>query len=977
MQTSQQKMTSHLYMTSFFEFLPKYSVDGDMTLHLVFPKSDKSAELHIQKYISQGSWIYLTLTMPLSRDIIDIIGDDENGVVKNENFDPRFSIPVHDIDLDDLSLQFLVTPVRVHKTRTTVDELMSLHRTSVDNLVKIDLRSATVTVVSKTKLKALATNGMDTMLSTTDSEFTRNPFKLVHVDEAKGHVILKPPVSNPFAVAKFTIVRTSNLSPSNIAGALQSWKGCGHECFVWAGGDDPTKRATGFIELVGKRDMPVGAKMLKRMGDDGFVPRGKRVRLQRHEGVEDFTEASLIKGPMVNFQTVSLDTRTFLTSMVAYPQFLKPSDLPPHIGVFRQESKFYNASQLSSGVACGTFYFRMPQTEMYLPIDTSKTVVYNDKVVALMDVLFKLGEEPRNAGVMRFWTFLDVLQRGNADAIDKGTTPSEGFGVMPLGKTLPISIEKRLLHVAKTGRLATTNPKLNCQTWWDVVIYIYMRFTVPTSLRSPLARFFYAQPPPATMFVFCKDGTWYTQRTTKLTKDMTSGWGASLGDLKGQLGAGVAVGVVTPPGPRFTDDQVSLFMWMAETTGKRPIMIGTKHFHNIVRYDCTTQETWEFLETHSRRLVDIPTNVGQLDTSMCEKYHPSGHVDMDLCYVFEALGIETVVCTSPFWPQETPFTEILDVRPRGDYEHLVWTGPQSRRQVFDLEAKVTKCLEDFRVKDAMKLMKGATHKVDIISRHGIGVDLQKTIIKDFYMSLLPTITNPEKLIALEQLKFPDGSAVVPPIPLKRLLFFNKPLLRKLLNMRAANGSYVIGMKQRLNLFVDASFDEDISTLLTWQREDNLPIVPFTLDMIATMTLAMVHLPDLKSLEYLLTLKNKDGSFMAYHSGQFLIKKSEFNPSVLKCLLAIRRDGKPLVNLHKEGYDLLTKAIFPAHSAFSALILLHQYDKDGTPTIKLSSDDIAHLIALVESTSLNENPDINADLKKQIIAALQAERRVLL
>jgi len=39
--------------------------------------------------------------------------------------------------------------------------------------------------------------------------------------------------------------------------------------------------------------------------------------------------------------------------------------------------------------------------------------------------------------------------------------------------------------------------------------------------------------------------------------------------------------------------------------------------------------------------------------------------------------------------------------------------------------------------------------------------------------------------------------------------------------------------------------------------------------------------------------------------------------------------------------------------------------------------IEYLIDIVKSTSLHENPDINADLKKQIIDALQAERRVLL
>lgn len=968
MKRLEEKILGRIYIATYFPFHYSHdTVAGDFRLHMHF--NSASREIDAKRCQVQGASLRITprdpsvakeqlqLTSPLTPIYLTL----------GPSPDSKRIAVLHCVRTGSRGFEFTIEQQAVfHKTPITIDVLMnSSKRAGTTNVACIDIQpakvsgglargngTATITIVSQDKERLIVAKNPAIGFLKKSSPFTRNPFKLVGVDDDNHYVLLKPPVPNPLFIVGFPIVSDKHIAVTKTM--LAAWQ---RKCdadksgftTMWAGSLDPRQRSAGFIRVVEGKKAPVGAQLVKRVSKSQHQ-HPKRVKLDINSpSVEGFTAESLLRGPMASVQTVSFDNQSHLANIVAYPQFLRVSDLPPYIGVFREESKFYNASKLDHAKQCGTFYFRMPKTEMFLPIEKPKTCVYNDKAVAVVDMLFKLEEEPRNAGVRRFWEFLTVFP-DTADVVVSEVKK-------PMGAAIPVSIQKRLLHVINHGRVAKhpVEGYGRCATWWDCVVFVYTKLTRRNQLMTPLARLFYCQPPNHSMFVFYTEGAWYTQRTTKLHPSMTKDW---------RTPKDMSVGVVTRPGHAFTDADIDLFMWVAATTPfKRPVFIEAEDFDGLVFYDCTTQPTWKFVATHSKTPVKIPKHAGNLHFHYCRHFHPH-NIDLPLCYIFESLGVDTVVCTSPFFPEETPFTEIIDVRPRNFYEHLVWTGPQDKWEVFALEDAVSTHLQNFDIGAASALMK----------KHQITAQHREKIIHNFYCLMLQA--NPTDARRISKLRF-GSKSVLAGCNLENTLeelidsraAADHRTARFLLNLKDLDGTYLIGNTSRVRLVRDLlpSSPDNVLQFFRWQKENGWTPANISGYLMSDSLVAALKQGAMDVVTYLVALKLPNGVPMIDDFSDTMKSLIEDkNLSSMKAFLDLTSDGKPLVNLNKTPmYSVLQIGLNIGNLQGVEFLLQHK-TPDGAWSFMLPPKRVKQLVKTAASLDF-----ATPTKRKDFIRALQA------
>lgn len=802
-------MYGRIFISQYFPFhYHTATTKEDSTIILEY--GNESYECEISECTVQGSIVTLTTSDAIPKKLINDIDKHSIDFITLAT-DLRKNIAIAE-KIQNRGANVLIFQIyqqrsiisKPHVTMTDISE-----KNHIDKLAVIQLISRQLTVLSDSKhlfeaelLTVINPIGMD-------PRFLKDSFKVIHVNEESGFITLKPPMANPMAAVQFRITRYSELRPEVLPRLFRQWLDCGANCVVWAGARGDKKSFSGFVDLVTDKMTPVGSRASKRRRGSGPL---KMFKFEAEKpAFEEFTRQSIIKPEMhmSDFATVSLDNRSFLTSMVAYPQYLRAEDLPNFIGVFRQDNKFYNADELSEEIACGTFYFRMPNSEMYLPIDKSKTIVYNDKHVSVIDVLFKLEDEPRNTGVRRFWTclpFLNIDAFNEADSEDFfdefGYYEDEGKDYIDIVRKegMPVMderIKNRLIKVMSESRMSLVFDK--SPTWWNCVKFVFENFIsdVNSRIKHRLARLFYTQPPNLTMFVYWNRNRWCTQRTTSLPDRITKHW------LKHPLHSSEYVmGVLTRPGRVFTSSEMESLRWVAETCSiKTPLIIETDSFDDIVRYDCMTYRVMMFMQRHSPVCIKIPPNVGKL-TYFSNAFTRTSvdEIDMMACYILEYFNVENGIYTSSFMRGETAFTEILDVRPRDSYQHLIWTGPLAKRDTYKMEIEVDKLLKEFKLSEA----------IDLMSKHHIDVELQRRSITNMYWRMITSeLTSEDDLKRIASLTFTDGSDVVfkcdPATELYDLMIGsrsyaggspNRKLAIKLLNLRNLEGGFLVDLASR-------------------------------------------------------------------------------------------------------------------------------------------------------------------------------------
>lgn len=336
--------------------------------------------------------------------------------------------------------------------------------------------------------------------------------RLVFVDLFNGVVWVKPPVENPLAVLRVPLEKTGlhPLTDDQLVSLLRSFvatKPGNDHSLIWAPSKDG-RQHLGFVSIVSGEDSPVGAKLI----DDGKEPlETSKLRGRSDEGLSAAARSlanTHLPSPLPQ-TPASHWVRRHLSTMVAYPSFLGNEALSPQLPVFRIDNLFYTASNLDEAKRCGTFFFRIPTSDLFLPIVKSKTNVYNDKSPAALDILFKdwVGGPMKgkiNSGVRFIMPYLEAYWAGKHNQVrDDPPRPPDhlikGF------------FQKHFGPGSRLTRSKLKNPPQDDWKW--IVKWVSHSFTTALVLRFS-SRLLYLKPPPLTLYFFYseKQDKWVSQR---------------------------------------------------------------------------------------------------------------------------------------------------------------------------------------------------------------------------------------------------------------------------------------------------------------------------------------------------------------------------------------------------------------------------------------------------------------------------------
>lgn len=512
--------------------------------------------------------------------------------------------------------------------------------------------------------------------------------RLVFVDLFNWVVWVKPPIANPLAVLRVPLDKTGvhPLTDDQLMSLLRSFVATEPEndhSLIWAPSKDG-RQHLGFVTIVSGEGSPVGAKLI----DDGRAPlETSKLKGRSEEGLTAAARSlanTHLPSPLPQIPA-SHWVRRHLSTMVAYPSFLSSEALPPQLPVFRIDNLFYTASKLDEAKRCGTFFFRIPTSDLFLPIVKSKTIVYNDKSPAALDILFKdwVAGPMRgkiNSGVRFIMPYLEAYWAGKHNQVrDDPPRPPDhlvkGF------------FQK---HFGPGSRLTRSKLKDPPQDDWKwIVKWVSHSFTTALVLRFS-SRLLYLKPPPLTLYFFYskKQDKWVSQRgvyhpeiSALLEKYLTP--------------TIFGVAAIHHPSVRLSPVDLDHLKWASYKEGDErvftetftgsdarrvdhkvfdPVVLPYDKFDRLVEADCTSEKTIDFLKKQDlqgdyfERLAK-----SSLPRMIDDKTDLHKGMDLVFCYLCEVLGIEMVVMTTPFHWEEAAFTEIMDVRPR-DYKRLVWTG---------------------------------------------------------------------------------------------------------------------------------------------------------------------------------------------------------------------------------------------------------------------------------------------------------------
>lgn len=529
---------------------------------------------------------------------------------------------------------------------------------------------------------------------------TKECERLVYVDLYNQVIWLKPPVSNPLALLRIPFELPMDLSSEELRTSLSSFaKGDREKSIAWCS-SRAGRRNLGFVSILDGEDAPVGAKFTKgefgMHGDDN------------HTGLSESAVSLFSSLPSSTpSNPISHWVRSHLSNVIAYPSFLSVDDLPPYLPVFREDNLYYSSEDLNDETRCGTFFMRIPTADLFLPITKSKTIVYNDKSPAILDILFKDMAEGGtsgqvNAGVRYIFPYIEKYW-GNE--IRHLPTPSD-------------QKVKRFFQTFSRSRVSQSKHWPKDENWESIVKWVAESLLLRNIGNYVQSRLLYLKPPPLTLYFYMQRskhdktkyywvsqrGVYHPQISNLLSKHISippdSGPGLRL------VPGAFAVAAIHHRNVKLSLSDMDLLKWAAfkenrsETYSRKgidlwdrrcrekvpsqdisfktfdPIVMAYDGFDSLVKDDCNSKPAREFL-TDNKLSNDYFDSLGRDDTHfMNHSYFHHGNVDFILCYICEALRIDTVILTTPFYHQEAALTEVMDVLPR-DYNRLVWTGKKS------------------------------------------------------------------------------------------------------------------------------------------------------------------------------------------------------------------------------------------------------------------------------------------------------------
>jgi ankyrin repeat protein len=481
--------------------------------------------------------------------------------------------------------------------------------------------------------------------------FVRIPEKIMFVDMEHEKIWVKHLEKTiPERISCAMIKHISALRLKDVEDLLNSWSSS-VDNFIWVGGTS-TRPSVGFIDLV-KPKRILGKRVRER-----DYRRSKRLTGTHATQYSLFGENPV----MATALTAPVRARTFMSDFLAFPVYLPITALPEHIHVYRKESKYYDASELAESERCGTFYFRLPVTTIYLPIIGRKTVIYNDKSVAAIDLLFGGFARERNKGVRRFWPYAEkeILEQEKSMV-----PPSE-------------DIVNYALQALGMGASSTVS-----DSWNGVLRYALANFFVVDTEEGAISsltfdaigRMVYIQPPDRTIFCYYSElHTMFTQRSASIPKSLED----DIFSHTDQTPRGNQLIVIHHPDTTIGPADMDNIKWISKRTEKSPIIISYPNFDQLVYAESNNVQAIQFLDDENLGKLAYTGTIAPLNiTKQLEVFHVE-KMDRKLCRMCRRMGIQTCIFTAAFHPDETFLTEIMDVRKRDDYRRLLQVSARKK-----------------------------------------------------------------------------------------------------------------------------------------------------------------------------------------------------------------------------------------------------------------------------------------------------------
>lgn len=512
---------------------------------------------------------------------------------------------------------------------------------------------------------------------------------LVFVDGPNNCFWVKPPIENPLALIKVDIDTIIPLSKDEFLKSIQNFES-EKVPYLWVGAPYP-RRSLGFVIIREEKAVDTGAR---------FRP-NKRVRVGDTPSARPLTKpAKSIFGeePEVIEQTapVSLRSQSFLQNMNTIPSFMESKMLPPEIAVHRIDMKHF---PYHPGLSCGTFFYRVPISDIYLRIDSDprKTMVYNSKSSAIIDIVFKDFRDGRfkgktNSGVIFFWKH--VLQYNRKKFAEENKIPYEE--ISPLSKAnqermdrfkndyIARTLDRAKLQGSSLSEMHDLRKHLT-DTFksWESIIEFFVRLAFLYgiggesygNLLLPRSRLMWLKPFPVSLYFFHHQGRWRSQRMQhypEITKN--------LNDLAKDKD--VKVAAVIPKGLILPEEAYDNLEWANGNKNYLVHEIPGDEFHELVRKDNTTTFGSKFSKTYTEEQGKVSLLENGHDSGGMPKFGSLQNNDVGLCVIGQTLGYKTAIITTPWYGMDTPFTEIYDLRPR-EYENIIkWTGDKRLMEHF-------------------------------------------------------------------------------------------------------------------------------------------------------------------------------------------------------------------------------------------------------------------------------------------------------
>lgn len=520
---------------------------------------------------------------------------------------------------------------------------------------------------------------------------------LVFVDKPNRCIWIKPPIADPPALVHVAIDEIHPLSKLDLLGHLEEYatesnvgRSSVRPC-LWVG-TPGARRSLGFVVVV----------------KEGMADEGARMRPRKKVRVIDSSSDSLkgetvhVRGPTVPTKSlfgdapkvletgppVSLRSQSFLQNMTTIPSFMESSMLPPELAVHRIEAKHF---RYAPGATCGTFFYRVPVSDIYLRLSTDprKTMIYNSKSAAIIDIVFKdFREGPfkgqTNSGILFFWSH--VLQAYSKDEeivhlSKENQARMDGFKERYIRHKVArwdeggCSAEETEKRAKKLADLYSS---------WKTIVWHFIRTAFQTdngrhdNIFLPKSRLLWLKPFPVSLYFYCGglDGSgnrlWFSQRgqdypfiTVRLNALMK-------GDKN-------FVAAVVPEGFKLPDVAHDNLEWANGSKDYLILGIPQDEFEAVVRRDNTSEEgstfSKDFAKSQRKKLFLGESH----STTPAPLFGQIQSNDIDLCEIGQTLDYTTAIITTPWYGDDAAFSEIYDLRQR-DYETIIkWTG--DKRQI--------------------------------------------------------------------------------------------------------------------------------------------------------------------------------------------------------------------------------------------------------------------------------------------------------